>query len=48
MPPKQEPPPVPTTMDMICQIGKVKPPKFEGGTDPLRYEELGNSYTSRR
>ena len=24
---------------MICQFNKLKPPKFEGGADPLRYEE---------
>jgi len=24
---------------MICQFNKWKPPKFQGGADPLRYEE---------
>jgi len=26
-------------MDMICQFNKLKPPKFQGGVGPLRYEE---------
>ena len=26
-------------MEMICQFNKIKPPKFEGGTDPMVYEE---------
>jgi len=26
-------------MDLICQFNKLKPPKFQGGTDPLKYEE---------
>jgi len=26
-------------MDMVCQFHKLKPLKFEGGADPLRYEE---------
>jgi len=26
-------------MDMICQFNKLKPPKFEGEEDPLRYDE---------
>jgi len=25
-------------MDMICQFNKLKPPKFQGGSDPLKYE----------
>jgi len=29
----------PTVMDMICQFNKLKPPKFQGGSDPLKYEE---------
>ena len=37
--PCREPAPGPSTMDMICQFNKLKPPKFEGGPDPLRYEE---------
>jgi len=31
--------PEPSAMDMICQFNKLKPPKFEGGADPLSYEE---------
>ena len=26
-------------MDMIYQFNKLKPPKFQGGVNPLRYEE---------
>jgi len=26
-------------MDVICQFNKLKPPKFQGGSDPLKYEE---------
>ena len=26
-------------MDMICQFNKPKPPKFQRGADPLKYEE---------
>jgi len=26
-------------MDMICQFNKLKPAKFQGGADPLKYEE---------
>jgi len=29
----------PTAMDTICQFNKVKPPKFQGRANPLRYEE---------
>ena len=39
MPPHCEPPPRPTAMDMICQFNRLKPPKFHGRADPLRYEE---------
>jgi len=39
MPPRCELIPKPTTMEMICQFNKIKPPKFEGGTDPMVYEE---------
>ena len=28
-----------TIMDMICQFNKLKPPKFQGGSDPLKYDE---------
>jgi len=33
------PVPEPTTMDVIFQFNKLKPPKFQGGADPLKYEE---------
>ena len=26
-------------MDMICQLNKLKPRKFQGGVDPLGYRE---------
>jgi len=26
-------------MDVICQFNKLKPNKFQGGSDPLKYEE---------
>ena len=26
-------------MEMICQFYRLKPPKFEGGTNPMVYEE---------
>ena len=39
MPPRREPVAEPTTMGMICQFNKLKPPKFGGGTDRLAYEE---------
>jgi len=39
MPPRRELTPEPTVMEMICQFNKLKPPKFEGGTDPMVYEE---------
>ena len=29
----------PTVTDMIYQFKKLKPPKFQGGADPLKYEE---------
>jgi len=28
-----------TVMDMICYFNKLKPPKFQGGASPLKYEE---------
>ena len=31
MPPRREPAPEPTTLDMICQFNKLKSPKFQGG-----------------
>ena len=39
MPPRRALAPKPTTMDMIYQFNKLKPPKFLGGANPLRYEE---------
>ena len=39
MPPRRDPVQEPTVMDMICQFNKLKPPKFQGGSDPLKYEE---------
>ena len=39
MPPRREPVPELTTMDWICRFNKLNPPKFQGGTDPLKYEE---------
>jgi len=39
MPPRRELIPEPTAMKMICQFNKLKPPKFEGGTDPMVHEE---------
>ena len=39
MPPRHKLTPEPTAMEMICQFNKLKPPKFEGGTDPMAYEE---------
>jgi len=26
-------------MDMICPLNKLKPPKFQGRADPLKYKE---------
>ena len=39
MAPHRDPVQEPTVMDMICQFNKLKPPKFQGGSDPLKYEE---------
>ena len=39
MPHRRELIPEPTAMEMICQFNKLKPPKFEGGTSPMEYEE---------
>ena len=39
MPPRRDPMPEPTALEMICKFNKLKPPKFGGGTDPLAYEE---------
>jgi len=39
MPPHHNQVQEPTVMDMICQFNKLKPPMFQGGTDPLKYEE---------
>jgi len=39
MPPRCELIPEPTAIEMICQFNRLKPPKFEGGNDPMVYEE---------
>ena len=39
MPPRREFVPELTVMDWICRFNKLNPPKFQGGTDPLKYEE---------
>ena len=39
MPPRRELAPGLATMYMIYQFNKLRPPKFQGGIDPLRYEE---------
>jgi len=39
MPPRRELMPEPTAMELICQFNQLKPPKFEGGTDPVVHEE---------
>ena len=39
MPPRRNPALEPTVMDIICQFNKLKPPKFHGGAEPLKYEE---------
>jgi len=39
MPPRRELVQEPTVMDVICQFNKLKPPKFQGGANPLKYEE---------
>jgi len=39
MPPQRELIPEPTTIEMICQFNKLRPPKFEGGTGPMVYEK---------
>jgi len=31
--------PEPTAIEMIYQFNKLKPPKFEGGADPMVYDE---------
>ena len=49
MPPHRQPAQEPTAMDVICQFNKLNPPKFQGGADPLKYEEWVRScllYTS--
>jgi len=38
MPSRRALTPEPTTIDMICKFNKLKPPKFRGGVDPLKYE----------
>jgi len=39
MPPQCELIPELTAMEMIYQFNKLKPPKFEGGIDPMVYKE---------
>jgi len=39
MPPRRELITKPTSMEMICQFNKLKPPKFEGEADLMVYEE---------
>jgi len=39
MPPRRNQVQELTVMDMICQFNELKPPKFQGGADPLKYEE---------
>jgi len=39
MPPCHQSAQEPTARDVICQFNKLKPPKFQGGANPLKYEE---------
>jgi len=39
MPPRRELIPEPTAIEMIRQFNKLKRPKFEGGGDPMVYDE---------
>jgi len=39
MPPRCELIPEPTAIEMICQFNRLKPPRFEGRTNPMVYEE---------
>jgi len=39
MPARRALDPEPTAMDMICQFNILKPPKFQGGANHVRYEE---------
>jgi len=39
MPPRRELVPELTVMDWIYRFNKLNPPRFQGGTDPLKYEE---------
>jgi len=39
MPAHRKPSSGPSAMDMICQLNKPKPSKFEARENPLRYEE---------
>ena len=39
MPPRRIPDLERTAMDIIFQFNKVKPPKFQGGANALKYEE---------
>ena len=38
MPLRRNPFQEPTVIDMICHFNKLKPPKFQAGSDPLKYE----------
>jgi len=40
MPPRRELTLELTAMEMICQFNKLKRPTFEGGNDPMVYEEF--------
>jgi len=39
MPSRREHQPERTAMDMVCRFNKLKSPKFEGGSNPLMYQE---------
>jgi len=39
MPPRRKPVAEQTTLEMIYEFNKLKPPKFGGEIDPLAYEE---------
>jgi len=39
MSPRHELTPEPTAIEMICQFNKLKPPKFEGGTNLMVHEK---------
>jgi len=39
MPPHRQPPQKLTAVDVICQFNKLKPSKFQGEANLLKYEE---------